>query len=164
VPPGHAIQPAPAIPLADDGLPVFPALPPTALPPSPSPMSREERTHRAVEPDNGPAVEAGPIGVPPSGVAREAVHASRRRRRSASPLPPLPSPADVPEDAAGRVAFLAIAVADDVVPPAPALAEAPLPAVPQRAAPLNPLDEWLPVILLGAVMLVVFIIGMVVTH
>jgi hypothetical protein len=97
-------------------------------------------------------------------VLHEAAHVSRRRRRSASPLPPLPSPADVPEDAAGRVAFLAIAVGDDVVPPAPALAEAPLPPVPPRAPAVNPLDEWLPVILLGAVMLVVFIIGMVVTH
>lgn len=117
--------------------------------------------------DNGSAVMVPADARPAAREEHDARQASRRRRRSASPLPPLPSPADVPEDAAGRVAFLAIAVAPDVVPavtPAASEEEPDRELAPPRPTPVHPFDQWLPVILLGAAMVVVFVVGVVVTH
>jgi hypothetical protein len=88
----------------------------------------------------------------------------RRRRRSASLLPPLPSPTDVPEDADGRVAILAIAAPPErfapaaaPTPPAPVAAPSPPPAA-------DSLQAWLPVAALGVAMLVTFIVGVLVTR
>ena len=115
--------------------------------------------------DNAPAMVTDAAGGPLPGEEHPAPHLARRRRRSASPLPPLPSPIDIPEDAPGRVTFVALAAAPDVVPPAAAVAEdvshQPAPARPAFASPL---DDWLSVIVLGVAMLLVFIVGVVVTH
>lgn len=108
--------------------------------------------------------DARPNAQPAAREEHDARQASRRRRRSASPLPPLPSPADVPEDAVGRVAFLAIAVAPDVVPTVTPAASEEEPAREPMSAPVHPFDQWLPVILLGAAMVVVFVVGVVVTR
>jgi hypothetical protein len=116
------------------------------------------------------------------------VHSVRRRRRSASLLPPLPSPADIPEDAAGRVAIITASAPPDVVPsfapapgsPAPrALADnanagpATPPSIEPDAAERSlitaitgggPMDGWIPVIALGVALLVIFVVGVLVTH
>lgn len=151
--------------------------------------------------DNGAVTETKLPDAPPTGGAQLSSPA-RRRRRSASPLPPHPTPADIPEDAPGRVAFFAMTGAPDFIPAtAPAVAAATVPAMPlartsdpSQAAPdtqallwsrpasptsapaaertpetphaltTGPLGEWLPVVILGAVMLFVFIVGMVVTR
>jgi hypothetical protein len=141
--------------------------PPTTPAPIESPPGRSIQTFTYGKPataDNAPAVDTVAAGAPlPEGPP--APHLARRRRRSASPLPPLPSPIDIPEDAPGRVTFIALPGAPDVVPPAGPLAETPAPAPPlARPSFASPLDEWLPVVLFGVAMLVVFIVGVVVTH
>lgn len=92
----------------------------------------------------------------------------RRRRRSASLLPPLPSPADVPEDALGRVAILALVAPPDVVPSTgaplvPASASSELPAM-MAPLPRDSLQAWYAVALLGLAMIVVFAIGVLVAR
>jgi hypothetical protein len=96
--------------------------------------------------------------------------AARRRRRSASLLPPLPSPSDIPEDAPGRVAIIAMgpppgdpATAILAEPPGPP----PAPATPAPIAALggeNPLAGWLPVLALGAALVLIFVVGVLVTR
>jgi len=142
-------------------------LPPTPAPigsaPGRSPQTFEHANTTAA--DNAPAVDTDAAGVPLPGGGRPVPSVARRRRRSASPLPPLPSPIDIPEDAPGRVTFIALAAAPDVVAHPVAVAEDPEPApVPARPSFASPLDEWLPVVILGVAMLVVFIVGVVVTH
>lgn len=115
--------------------------------------------------DNAPAMATEAAAAPLPGDGHPAPHLARRRRRSASPLPPLPSPMDVPDDAAGRVTFVALAVAPDFMPASPAMAEdATHATAPPRPTFASPLDEWLPVVVLALVMLLVFIVGVVVTH
>ena len=117
--------------------------------------------------DNVPAVDTHAAGGPALKREQPAPHLARRRRRSASALPPLPSPADIPDDAPGRVTFLIAGDAPDVVPdggvPAAGQLPASTPDMP-RPQPANPFDEWRPVILLAAAMLIVFIVGLVLTH
>ncbi len=92
----------------------------------------------------------------------------RRRRRSASLLPPLPSATDVPEDAAGRVAIIS-------VPGPQANGSAPQPAAETTAADAEPapvtavggeapLAGWLPVLLLGVALVIVFVVAVLVTR
>jgi len=135
-----------------------PALPepasPTASEPAPETPPHPART------DEAPAALL-------IGAAAEGTHAGRRRRRSATLLPPLPSPTDVPEDAAGRVAIFA--VPDPAAPPAadgdrahsaPDITPAPVVPVGGDA----PLAGWLPVLALGVALVVIFVIGVLVTR
>ncbi|HEV7678643.1 MAG TPA: hypothetical protein VGQ42_08755 [Candidatus Dormibacteraeota bacterium] len=117
------------------------------------------------------------------------VHSARRRRRSASPLPPLPSPADIPEDAAGRVAIITVSAPPDVVPTLAAGpgalatrglaagagtdAAAPLAAAEPDATERRlitaitgggPMDGWIPVLGLGVALMVIFVLGVLVTR
>lgn len=95
------------------------------------------------------------------------MHAARRRkRRSASPMPLLSGPVDLPEDAAGRVEFYTLGLDPDVTPPPVIPVTPPSASHPDRplAGAAAPFAEWLPVIALAAAMVLVFIIGVVVTH
>jgi hypothetical protein len=93
--------------------------------------------------------------------------AVRRRRRSVSLLPPLPSPADIPEDAAGRVAFIAVALPPEMTPAASPEAAATEPEAPAPITAVGtdtPLAGWLPVLALGVVLVLLFVIGVLVTR
>jgi hypothetical protein len=81
---------------------------------------------------------------------------SHRLRRSATPLPPRPTPAEMPDDTAGRVAFLGVEPPADVRPEPPdetATAAAPAP----RAAALR---GWRATALAALVVVAVFALGM----
>jgi hypothetical protein len=114
------------------------------------------------------AVVATAAAVVLPGHADTAAHATRRRRRSASLLPPLPSPTDIPEDAPGRVAILAMGPPPGTEHEAPA----PEPSSPPVAAPAPvtpvggaaPLAGWLPVLTLGVALVLVFVVGVLVTR
>jgi hypothetical protein len=96
--------------------------------------------------------------------------AARRRRRSASLLPPLPSPADIPDDAAGRVEIFAIATLPDVTLPNSSVLTPPTTSPDTEPAPIaavagtGALAGWLPVLILGVVLVVVFVFGVLVTR
>jgi hypothetical protein len=106
-----------------------------------------------------PAATIAPVAAPP------AEPSARRRRRSASLLPPLPSPTDIPEDAEGRIAIISNAAPMDD----PTTAPAPTPAD-TESAPITavggdvPLAGWLPVLTLGAALILIFIVGVLVTR
>jgi hypothetical protein len=143
--------------------------PPTAPAPIESTIGRSAQTFAHASPtaaDNAPSMATDAARAPVPGQGHPAApHLTRRRRRSASPLPPLPSPIDIPEDAPGRVTFVALAAAPDFMPPAPAVAEDVTHEIaPPRPAFASPLDEWLPVVVLALGMLLVFVVGVVVTH
>jgi hypothetical protein len=86
-----------------------------------------------------------------------------RRRRSVARSPALVDPADLPEDAPGRVALIAIRAPEDTLegpletttgPSHSPLAAGWLPGL------ITALDGWLVVILIAALLLVVFTVGM----
>lgn len=109
--------------------------------------------------DAGPDTPVGPQGPPllmPPGGSPFSLGRSHRRRRSATPLPPPPVPAEMPYDTAGRIAFLSVTPPDDVRPE-PA-AEGPTPAVGVRTA--APLEGWTALALAAAVIVVLFLVGM----
>jgi len=83
-----------------------------------------------------------------------------RRRRSAGRLPPLPTPADIPEDAAGRVEFITAPAV-----PAPAAAGTSAGAAVRRRQPrwAALVTGWTAVIILGMLIAAVFVIGLRVT-
>jgi hypothetical protein len=79
--------------------------------------------------------------------------------------PALVDPADIPDDAPGRVALIAVRAPEDTLDSAPASGTADPPAGPVGLAGLGAaLDGWLVVGLLAALLLVVFIVGMAVTR
>jgi DNA polymerase-3 subunit gamma/tau len=117
-----------------------------------------------------PAPPAAPILVAAATIAPAAAPSSaepsaRRRRRSASLLPPLPSPTDIPEDAEGRIVIISNAAPMDD----PTTTPAPIPAD-TEPAPITavggdvPLAGWLPVLALGAALVLIFIVGVLVTR
>lgn len=122
----------------------------------------------ATEPTPEPsAASAGDPGrsarvVLPSGTVRRL-----RRRRSASALPPLPRPADIPDDVAGRVEFITVETvpleeATDVEPPASVSVDPqPAPAEPPPAAAVI---GWMPLVVLGAALICIFVLGMLTTR
>jgi hypothetical protein len=85
---------------------------------------------------------------------------SPRRRRSVAVAPALLDPAELPEDAPGRVKLIAVDAPADVLD-APA-------AVPRTSARARLLlaagDGWIPVAVAGVVIVAIFIVGMVLTH
>jgi hypothetical protein len=85
---------------------------------------------------------------------------SPRRRRSVAVAPALLDPAELPEDAPGRVKLIAVDAPADIL-------DAPAPAVPRPArapALLAAGDGWIPVAVAGALIVAVFIVGMLLTH
>ena len=97
-----------------------------------------------------------------------------RRRRSVARSPALVDPADLPEDAAGRIELIAIRAPEDAVDDRPRSASAAadrddgapgeLLTSAQTTSFLTALDGWFAVAIIGAVLLVVFIVGMAVTR
>jgi hypothetical protein len=86
---------------------------------------------------------------------------SQRRRRSVAVAPALLDPAELPEDAPGRVKLIAVAAPADILD-APAAAP---PAVVERSpSVLAAYGGWVAVAVAGAVILVIFVIGMLVTR
>jgi hypothetical protein len=89
-----------------------------------------------------------------------------RRRRSVARSPALVDPADVPEDAPGRVALIAVRAPADTHAEGEAQTAAPPSGA--RAARFEGLiaayDGWLVVGLVAAALLVIFIVGMAVTR
>jgi hypothetical protein len=93
---------------------------------------------------------------------------SARRRRSVARTPALVAPIDIPDDAPGRVLFVAVRAPADVVAPRPVEVEEAASPVPPPAEQVNPwLSEWggwLAVGLLTALLVFVFVAGMAVTR
>jgi len=90
-----------------------------------------------------------------------------RRRRSAARTPVVIDPADIPEDASGRVEVLAVRAPADVYDPAdrPPDESAAAPPAPSRAVELLlTADGWVAVGVVGALVLVLFLIGMLLTR
>lgn len=116
-----------------------------------------------------------------------------RRRRSRTLTPALVDPADLPEDAAGRIALIVVRAPDDVTDPKPDAALPPPPPPPVDpsqpheatgvAAAQPPTDPdlppmraglaywlvtaesgWIGVIAVAAVLLLIFIVGMILTR
>ena len=83
-----------------------------------------------------------------------------RRRRSVAVAPALLDPAELPEDAPGRVKLIAVDAPADILD-APAAA----PPTPARAsALLGAGDGWIPVAVAGVLIVAIFIVGMLLTH
>ncbi|GAC1570766.1 MAG: hypothetical protein NVS3B18_03330 [Candidatus Dormibacteria bacterium] len=157
-PPGEA---SPEILMAAPGTPVAPA----AEPLEPPAVGDEAHTDE---------VAAAPAAFLPQAPAAHAAPSRRRRRHRSGVLPSLVPPADIPEDAEGRVVFYVLAPPADTPPPAE-----PLPEAMAEAEP-GPLEEtlsrvatapvrlflrggmagWAPVMLLVVVFLAVFLVGM----
>ena len=169
IPGGSAAPPVDRLPLpADVAVPP----PPTAAVVEPPARDAPRRPEPAVAvpvpvaPLTAAASAAAPPAKPPVTLTGGAdLAAGRRRRRSASLLPPLPAPADMPDDTAGRVAITSLPVPPGTVatPTAtgPSSAEpAPITAVGGEAA----LAGWLPVLALGAALVLLFIVGVLVTR
>lgn len=83
-----------------------------------------------------------------------------RRRRSVARSPALVAPADIPEDAAGRVAFIAVRTPEDRLAP-PVVAEATRSAAPQPQLPpwVSEWGGWIAVGVLAVLLVIVFLIG-----
>lgn len=82
---------------------------------------------------------------------------SQRRRRSVAVAPALLDPAELPEDAPGRVKLIVVAAPADILDaPAPT----PMPAVDRAPSLLAAGGGWIPVAVAGVVIVVIFVIGM----
>lgn len=147
-----AIEPATAVAPAEI------ALAATAAPPSARPDLPTAAERRLAEPPV-------PVDMAPAVAHADPVANGRRRRRSATLLPPLPSATDVPEDAPGRVAIVAVPL-----PPEAAAASESSPPAPVQPAPITvvggeaPLAGWLPVLALGVALVILFVVGVLVTR
>jgi len=84
---------------------------------------------------------------------------SPRRRRSVAVAPALLDPAELPEDAAGRVRLIAVDAPPDIMGPPPAPPSAPQPVVASSPA-LAAGGGWVAVGVAGAVIVAIFIVGM----
>jgi hypothetical protein len=87
---------------------------------------------------------------------------SPRRRRSVAVAPALLDPAELPEDAAGRVTLISVDAPTDIfgtpgaIPSAPPVASAP--------SVLAAADGWVVVAIAGVVIVVIFVVGMLLTR
>lgn len=85
-----------------------------------------------------------------------------RRRRSVAVAPALLDPAELPEDAPGRVKLIVVEAPADIV-------DAP-PAATPRVAPSSPPSllaaggGWIPVAVAGVLIVAIFIVGMLLTR
>ena len=90
-----------------------------------------------------------------------------RRRRSAARTPVVIDPADIPEDAAGRVEVLAVRAPADVYDPADHPPEEGPTAPPEPSRLVQTLltaDGWVAVGVIAAAVLVLFLIGLLLTR
>ena len=88
-----------------------------------------------------------------------------RRRRSVALTPALLEPAQLADDAAGRVEIIAIRAPADVLEPADAVAEpAPPPVESRTLTLLLSEDGWIAIGVLAAILVVLFLIGLRFTH
>jgi hypothetical protein len=85
---------------------------------------------------------------------------SPRRRRSVAVAPALLDPAELPEDAPGRVKLIAVDAPADVLD-APEAAQGTPSRVPLLLAAG---DGWVPVAVAGVLIVAIFIVGMLLTH
>jgi hypothetical protein len=172
-----AVTGAPDAAVASPGNGSAPAHPPIPVesPPVPTLVVAEP------EPDGVTPVEPPPHGAPSPraagthevgaavlvGAAAESALTARRRRRSASLLPPLPSPTDIPEDAAGRVTIFSVPGPAIAPPPSGDHAHTAPDVTPAPVVPVGgdaPLAGWVPVLALGVILVIVFVIGVLVTR
>jgi hypothetical protein len=87
---------------------------------------------------------------------------SPRRRRSVAVAPALLDPAELPEDAPGRVALIAVEAPDDIVgTPGAAAASPPVIAT---SSILVAGEGWFVVAGAGLVIVVIFVVGMLLTR
>lgn len=86
---------------------------------------------------------------------------SQRRRRSVAVAPALLDPAELPEDAPGRVKLIAVAAPADIVDAAAPVAPT---AVERSPSLLAAAEGWVPVAVAGVVIVVIFVIGMLLTR
>ncbi len=88
-----------------------------------------------------------------------------RRRRSAARTPILIDPADIPEDAAGRVEVLAVRAPADVIDPVDPPLPPPAPPGPSRVVQLSLLaDGWIAAAIVAVIVLVIFLVGLALTR
>ncbi len=86
---------------------------------------------------------------------------SQRRRRSVAVAPALLDPAELPEDAPGRVKLIAVAAPADILDaPAPTAT----PVAERSPSLLAASGGWVAVAVAGAVIVVIFVIGMLLTR
>jgi hypothetical protein len=88
---------------------------------------------------------------------------SPRRRRSVAVAPALLDPAELPEDAPGRVALIAVEAPDDIVG-TPGAAAAASPPVVATSSILAAGEGWFVVAAAGLVIIVIFVVGMLLTR
>lgn len=86
-----------------------------------------------------------------------------RRRRSVAVAPALLDPAELPEDAAGRVAIITVAAPDDIVG-APGPLAPPLPPPVTQPSFLGAAGGWVVAGFAGVVIVAIFIFGMLLTR
>ena len=86
---------------------------------------------------------------------------SPRRRRSVAVAPALLDPAELPEDAPGRVTLIAVDAPDDIVT-APGAAA--LPPVVASSSILAAGEGWIAVGIAGFVIVAIFVVGMLLTR
>jgi hypothetical protein len=86
---------------------------------------------------------------------------SPRRRRSVAVAPALLDPAELPEDAPGRVTLIAVDAPDDIVGSPLA---APTPPVVASTSILALGEGWVAVGVAGLVIVVIFVVGMLLTR
>ena len=85
---------------------------------------------------------------------------STRRRRSVAVAPALLDPAELPEDAPGRVKLITVEAPADIT-------DAPAPVPPTIARSPSLLSAgggWIPVAVAGVVIVVIFVVGMLLTR
>ena len=87
---------------------------------------------------------------------------SPRRRRSVAVAPALLDPAELPEDAPGRVALIAVEAPDDIVGTPGTAAQSP--PVVATSAILTAGEGWYAVGVAGLVIIAIFVVGMLLTR
>ncbi len=87
---------------------------------------------------------------------------SPRRRRSVAVAPALLDPAELPEDASGRVKLISVQAPADVVDAPGAVVAAPGPS--RASLLLASGGGWIPVAIAGFAIVVIFVVGMLLTR
>lgn len=87
---------------------------------------------------------------------------SPRRRRSVAVAPALLDPAELPEDAAGRVSLISVEAPKDILGTSGAApSESPVAVAPSALAAA---DGWVVVAIAGVAIVAIFVVGMLLTH
>lgn len=88
---------------------------------------------------------------------------SPRRRRSVAVAPALLDPAELPEDAAGRVTLISVEAPKDILG-TPGATPSAAPVVVATPSVLAAADGWVVVAIAGVVIVAIFVVGMLLTH